>query len=85
MPQKKAKRKERPWRILEPQEWLKRYSDWRKCQPGSPKRQAYEIIRILSRQQQALGAWTARIAAEGSRGRVAREQKAHAATTGELV
>ena len=85
MPQKKAKRKERPWRLLEPQEWLQRYSDWRKCQPGSPKRQAYEIIKMLSRQQQAFGAWTTRIAAEGSRGRVAREQKARAATARELV
>ena len=31
--------------MLEPQEWLQRFADWRKCQPGSPKRQAYEIIK----------------------------------------
>ena len=61
MAQIKAKRKQRPWRVLEPQEWLKRYADWRKCQPGSPKRQAYEIIKRLARERKTTGRWTERV------------------------
>ena len=67
MAQIKAKRKQRPWRVLEPQEWLERYSDWRKCQPGSPKRQAYEIIKRLARERKTLGRWTERIAVSSPR------------------
>ena len=63
--------KERLWRVLEPQEWLQRFSDWRKCQPGSPKRQAYEIIKRLAQEGKSVGSWTARIAAESPRGRTA--------------
>jgi hypothetical protein len=51
MPEIHVKRKQRPWRVLEPQEWLARYSDWRKCQPGSPKRQAWEIIKRMARER----------------------------------
>lgn len=68
MPQIKAKRKERPWRVLEPQEWLQRFADWRKCQPGSPKRQAYEIIKRLAQEGKSVGSWTARIAAASPHG-----------------
>jgi hypothetical protein len=57
----RAKRKGRPWRVLEPQEWLQRYGDWRKCQPGSPKRQAYEIIRRAARSRPQGARWTDRI------------------------
>jgi hypothetical protein len=61
MPQVEVKRKERPWRLLEPQEWLQRYADWRKCQPGSPKRQAYELIKRMARQRNTSGLWTERV------------------------
>jgi hypothetical protein len=59
--QMNVKRKQRPWRVLTPAEWLRRYSDWRKCQPGSPKRQAYEIIKRLAKRQQG-ESWTSRVA-----------------------
>ncbi len=61
MPEIRVKRKRRPWRVLEPEEWLKRYADWRKCQPGSPKRQAWEIIRRMARARLRAGSWTERI------------------------
>ena len=51
MPEIRVKRKQRPWRVLEPEEWLARYADWRKCQPGSPKRQAWEIIKRMARER----------------------------------
>jgi hypothetical protein len=58
----KPKRKERPWRLLEPREFLQRYADWRKCQPGSPKRQAWEIIkRVAAEQKRQAGSWVGRI------------------------
>jgi len=60
--------KERLWRVLEPQEWLQRFADWRKCQPGSPKRQAYEIIKRLACEGKSTGSWTARIAGQSPRG-----------------
>jgi hypothetical protein len=61
MPQIKAKRKERPWRLLTPEDWLKRFADWRKCQPGSPKREAYELIKKMSRERKTIGPWTERV------------------------
>ena len=61
MPQLRAKRKQRPWRVLTPAEWLERFADWRKCQPGSPKRQAYEIIKRAARERKAAGPWTGRV------------------------
>jgi hypothetical protein len=61
MPQVKPKRKERVWRVLSPAEWLKRYADWRKCQPGSPKRQAYEIIKQQARKEKRGGSWADRV------------------------
>jgi hypothetical protein len=45
MPPVTPKRKGRAWRALSPEESLVRYSDWRKCQPGGPKRQADGIIK----------------------------------------
>lgn len=63
--------KERLWRVLEPHEWLRRFADWRKCQPGSPKRQAYEIIKRLAREGKSTGSWTARVAAAPPRGTAA--------------
>jgi transcription initiation factor TFIIIB Brf1 subunit/transcription initiation factor TFIIB len=63
--------KKRLWRVLEPQEWLERYADWRKCQPGSPKRQAYEIIKRLAQEGKTVGSWTARVAAKSPRGNAA--------------
>jgi hypothetical protein len=67
--------KERLWRVLEPQEWLQRFADWRKCQPGSPKRQAYEIIKRLAHEGKSVGSWTARIAAQSPRVRHAAKVK----------
>jgi hypothetical protein len=67
--------KERLWRVLEPQEWLQRFADWRKCQPGSPKRQAYEIIKRLAYEGKSVGSWTARVAASSPRGRTAARVK----------
>jgi len=57
----RIKRKQRPWKVLSPQEWLDQYSDWRKCQPGSPKRQAFELIRRMAREGKPAGKWTERI------------------------
>ncbi len=73
MPQIKAKRKQRPWRVMEPQEWLRRFADWRKCQPGSPKRQAYEIIKRLAREKLAAGSWAERVVSSGRPKNIAEE------------
>lgn len=81
MAQIKAKRKEKPWRVLEPQEWLERFADWRKCQPGSPKRQAYEIIKRIAWERQAVGTWTARVAASSPHGPAVKVRKARVAPT----
>ena len=61
MPEIEVKRKQRPWKVLEPQEWLRRYADWRRCQPGSPKRQAYELIKRMVCQRGTTGSWTERV------------------------
>jgi hypothetical protein len=37
--------------VAEPDEWLTRYSDWRKCQRRNPRRQAYELIKPMAWQQ----------------------------------
>jgi hypothetical protein len=61
MPQKGIKREERPWRLLTPEEWLKRYPDWKQFGPGSPKRQAYELIRRQARRGKRDGSWAERV------------------------
>lgn len=72
--------------MLEPQEWLQRFSDWRKCQPGSPKRQAYEIIKRLAQERKSVGSWTARVVGQSLRGSATiGVQQAHAGQTEELA
>jgi hypothetical protein len=53
--------KERLWRVLEPQEWLQRFSDWRKCRPGSDKHETYRLIRQIARNPGRSQPWRERL------------------------
>jgi hypothetical protein len=65
MPQMRAKRKkickERLWRVLGPQEWLQRFADWRKCQPGSDKQETYRLILQIAKNPGRSQPWRERL------------------------
>jgi hypothetical protein len=71
--------KGRAWRVLSPEESLARYSGRRKCPPGSPKRQAYGVIKRQAGQD--VGRWAApRWAGESPAARSAGSASARAAS-----